>query len=110
MQRLAVDELLPLCAVQVPRVLLLDVREPWEVAVAALTLDGVPTALIPMAEVPQRLAELDPSRLIVCLCHHGIRSLQVVAFLSHRGYPSVYNLDGGIDAWSRAIDPAVPRY
>lgn len=109
-QQLAVEDLLPLCAAEAPRVLLLDVREAWEVAVAALRLDGVPTAFIPIGEVPQRLAELDPSQLIVCLCHHGMRSQQVVAFLSRQGYPSVYNLAGGIDAWSMAIDPALPRY
>jgi rhodanese-related sulfurtransferase len=110
MEPLAVEDLLPLCAEHPGRVTLLDVREPWEVATAALQIDGVPTALIPMREIPQRLEELDPSRLIVCLCHHGMRSLQVVAFLSRQGYASVYNLTGGIDAWSVAIDPAVPRY
>jgi rhodanese-related sulfurtransferase len=110
MRQLAVTDLLPLCATEAPRMLLLDVREPWETELAALSVEGVPTALIPMNELPQRLAELDPAQLIVCLCHHGVRSLQVVAFLSQRGYPSVYNLAGGIDAWSVAIDPAVPRY
>ena len=110
MEQLAVEHLLPFCAAQAPRVLLLDVREPWEVAVAALQVEQVPTAFIPMDQIPQRLAELDPSRLIVCLCHHGVRSQQVVAFLSRQGYRSVYNLDGGIDAWSLAVDPGVPRY
>ena len=110
MEQLAVEDLLPWCAEHAPGVTLLDVREPWEVAVAALNIDGVTTALIPMNEVPQRLAELDRTQLIVCLCHHGMRSAQVVAFLSRQGYPSVYNLAGGIDAWSLAIDPAVPRY
>jgi rhodanese-related sulfurtransferase len=110
MQQLPVGELLPLCAAEAPQVVLLDVREPWEVAIAALNVAGVPTVLIPMHALPQRLSELDPSQLIVCLCHHGMRSLQVVAFLSRQGFPSVYNLAGGIDAWSRAIDPAVPRY
>lgn len=110
MEQLAAEDLLPLCAAEAPRVLLLDVREPWEVALAALNVPGVPTVCIPMNEVPGRLAELDPAQLIVCLCHHGMRSLQVVAFLSQNGYASVYNLAGGIDAWSLAIDPAVPRY
>lgn len=110
MEQLAVEDLLPLCAAQAQRVLLLDVREPWEVATAALDLDGVATICIPMNEVPQRLDEIDSSRLIVCLCHHGMRSLQIVAFLSKRGYRSVYNLAGGIDAWSSAVDPTVPRY
>ncbi len=110
MQQLAVAELLPLCAAQPGRVVLLDVREPWEVAVAALHVEGAATLRIPMDEVARRLSELDPSQAIVCLCHHGMRSQQVVAFLSRQGFRSVYNLAGGIDAWSLAIDPAVPRY
>jgi len=110
MRQLAVEELLPLCAAQAPRVTLLDVREAWEIAAAALRIDGVSTLAIPMREIPQRLAELDAAQLIVCLCHHGVRSLQVVAFLSQRGYPNVYNLAGGVDAWSLRIDPEVPRY
>ena len=110
MQQLAVDELAPLCHAQPQRVVLLDVREPWEIAVARLNLDGVPTATIPMAEIPQRMAELDPSQFIVCLCPHGMRSQQVVAFLSRQGFDSVYNLAGGIDAWSLEVDATVPRY
>ena len=110
MEQIAVTDLLPLCAAQGPRVLLLDVREPWEVAVAALQIEGVASAFIPMGELAQRLTELDPAQLIVCLCHHGMRSQQVVAFLSRQGYRSLYNLAGGIDAWSLAVDPAVPRY
>ena len=110
MRQLAVEELLPLCAAQAPQVMLLDVREPWEIERAALEIDGVPTLCIPMREIPQRLAELDRSRLIVCLCHHGVRSLQVVAFLSQQGYESVYNLAGGIDAWSLRVEPQVARY
>lgn len=110
MRQLAVEELLPLCAAQAPQVMLLDVREPWEIERAALEIDGVPTLCIPMREIPQRLAELDAARLIVCLCHHGVRSLQVVAFLSQRGYASVYNLAGGIDAWSLRVEPQVARY
>jgi rhodanese-related sulfurtransferase len=63
-----------------------------------------------MGEIPARLAELPETQPIVCICHHGVRSLQVVAFLERNGYPSVYNLAGGIDAWSARIDPGVPRY
>ena len=110
MQHLAVDQLLPLCAADPRRVVLLDVREAWEIAVAALRLDGVSTLCIPMNDVPARIDELDPAQAIVCLCHHGVRSLQVVAFLSRQGFPVVYNLAGGIDAWSLEIDPALPRY
>ena len=114
MRQLAVEELLPLCAAQAsqdtPKVTLLDVREPWEVATAALVVDGVPTICIPMRDIPQRLTELDATQLIVCLCHHGARSLQVVAFLSQHGFANVYNLAGGIDAWSLKVAPQVPRY
>jgi len=47
---------------------------------------------------------------IVCICHHGVRSAQVVAFLDRLGFDSAYNLAGGIDAWSQLVDPGVPRY
>jgi rhodanese-related sulfurtransferase len=86
--------------------LLLDVREPWERQVAAIpgTLD------IPMNEIPARLAELPADRDIVVVCHHGARSLQVAMWLGHQGFDRVANLDGGIDAWSRQVDPSVPLY
>ena len=90
--------------------LLLDVREPWEVALAAIRVDGLATLHMPMAEVPGRLDELGASRPIVCICHHGARSAQVVAFLEREGLASVYNLAGGIDSWSQQIDATVPRY
>jgi rhodanese-related sulfurtransferase len=86
--------------------LLLDVREPYELAIAS-----VPGAVhIPMGEVPDRLAELDPSREIVVLCKVGGRSLQVARFLEARGYGSVANLTGGTLAWSREVDPSLPTY
>ena len=90
--------------------LLLDVREGWEVAQAPLTLDAAPTLHIPIALVPLRKQELDATRPVVVFCHHGGRSAQVVAFLSQHGHPDVYNLEGGTDAWSRLVDPSVPRY
>jgi rhodanese-related sulfurtransferase len=90
--------------------LLLDVREPWEVALAAIRVAGGATHAIPIGQIPQRFAELDPSQPILCVCHHGVRSAQVVAFLEHKGFDVVYNLAGGIDAWSAHVDPAVPRY
>lgn len=93
-----------------PPPLLLDVREPWEIALASLRLDGLETRAIPMGELVGRLGELDPARPVVCLCHHGARSRQVAHFLDGQGFASVYNLSGGIDAWSTAVDPAVPRY
>ncbi|MEN9629418.1 MAG: hypothetical protein RJA10_2645 [Pseudomonadota bacterium] len=89
---------------------LLDVREPWEVALARITWPGAATLDIPMMQVPERLADMDRSRSVVCICHHGMRSAQVVAFLLRQGYDRVYNLVGGIDAWSRDVDPTVARY
>lgn len=89
---------------------LLDVREPWEVQTASLTLPGAQLVCIPMQQIPARLQELDPSQPILGLCHHGVRSLQVVAFLERQGYERVYNIAGGIDAWAREVDASVPLY
>jgi rhodanese-related sulfurtransferase len=86
--------------------LLLDVREPWELRLAAVT--GVLN--IPMAQIPDRLDELVQDRKIVVMCHTGARSYQVAAFLNQNGFGSVMNLAGGIAAWSREVDPAVPEY
>jgi rhodanese-related sulfurtransferase len=86
---------------------LLDVREPWEYQTASLPN----SLLMPMGEVASRAhQELDPDAPIVVLCHHGARSLSVTMWLRNQGFESVQSLAGGIDAWSRAIDPAVPRY
>lgn len=87
-------------------VTLLDVREPQELAMAAI--DGA--VHIPMQQIPGRLDELDRSRTIVVMCHGGMRSLQVAGFLAHQGFDQVVNLEGGIDAWSREVDPKIPRY
>lgn len=92
------------------RPVLLDVREPWEVAHASTRPEGVDVVAIPMGEIVRRLAELDATRATVCLCHHGMRSRQVAQYLASRGFERVYNLSGGIDAWSTQVDPAVPRY
>ncbi len=87
--------------------LLLDVREPWEHATAAL-----PNAtLIPMNEIPSRAhTEFDPDQPIVVLCHHGARSLSVTMWLRNQGFDHAQSLAGGIDHWSRTIDPTIPRY
>jgi rhodanese-related sulfurtransferase len=86
--------------------LLLDVREPHELAIASVA----GAVHVPMAEVPERLAELDPAREIVVLCRSGGRSMQVARFLESRGYGSVSNLTGGTLAWSRDVDPSLPTY
>lgn len=88
----------------------LDVREPWEVQTASITADGFTLLTIPMNTVPARLAELDPSQPVACLCHHGARSQRVAVFLEHNGFAQVVNITGGIDAWSAEHDTAVPRY
>ncbi|MCB1825992.1 MAG: sulfurtransferase [Candidatus Competibacteraceae bacterium] len=86
--------------------LLLDVREPWEVAVARI--EGAFN--LPMGRVMDGWRQLDPARETVVICHHGFRSAQVVLFLERAGFEWVANLDGGIDAWSREVDPIVPIY
>jgi rhodanese-related sulfurtransferase len=86
--------------------LLLDVREPWEYERARIA----GAELVPMGQVPGRLAQLDQDQDIVAICHHGGRSQQVAAFLEKNGYSKVHNLAGGVDAWSRTVDPTVPLY
>jgi rhodanese-related sulfurtransferase len=88
----------------------LDVREPWELQTASVKEDGFRLLRIPMREVPARLAELDPAQPVACLCHHGMRSLQVANYLVQNGFTKVVNLQGGIDAWSSDVDASVPRY
>lgn len=88
----------------------LDVREPHELALASIQADGFELLCIPMGLIPPRLAELDPSRPVACLCHHGGRSMQVASFLSARGFTHVANIAGGINAWSAEVDARIPRY
>ncbi len=109
MESLTVTELKDFVARE-PGVLLLDVREAWEVALARIALPGVAHLDMPMHTVPARLTELSRSQPVVCICHHGGRSAQVVAFLLRQGYDRVYNLAGGVDAWSTQVDSTVPRY
>ncbi|HET9735665.1 MAG TPA: rhodanese-like domain-containing protein [Burkholderiales bacterium] len=85
---------------------LLDVREPWEFQTCRIPQ----SLLMPVREVPARLAELEGAREIVVICHHGARSLRVALFLQSRGHTRVYNLAGGVDAWARSVDPAMPVY
>lgn len=88
----------------------LDVREPWELETASVTPQGFSLRAIPMGEIPARLGELPPDAPVACLCHHGMRSQQVAHYLLQHGFTAVVNLQGGIDAWSRLVDPSVPRY
>ena len=90
--------------------LVLDVREPWELSTASVTSEGFELLAIPMASIPNQLATLDPARPVACLCHHGVRSLRVAAYLAQQGFENVSNITGGIDAWSHEFDPSVPLY
>ncbi|MBI5276640.1 MAG: sulfurtransferase [Burkholderiales bacterium] len=93
------------------RAQLVDVREPWELQTAAVQPpEGFDVVVIPMNEIPARVAELDPERPVACLCHHGARSFRVAMFLEQQGFAKVANIAGGIDAWSQELDPGVPRY
>ncbi len=86
--------------------LLLDVREPDEIATASISWATV----IPMGEIPDRIGELPADKPIAVLCHAGGRSARVTAYLNQNGLTNAVNVAGGIDAWSTSIDPAVPRY
>jgi rhodanese-related sulfurtransferase len=85
---------------------LLDVREPWEYERARI--EGA--TLIPMRELPARIAQLEAESDTVAICHHGGRSMQAAMYLEKQGFKRVHNLVGGIDAWSRSVDPAIPLY
>jgi rhodanese-related sulfurtransferase len=123
MKQLSARDLAALCAApaspsSAAAPLLLDVREPWEFELAAIHVDGTSTLHIPMNDVPERLVEIQTARAgagpearpVVCICHHGMRSAQVVAFLQRQGMAPVYNLAGGTEAWSTEVDARVPRY
>ena len=99
------------------RPILLDVREHWEIE--KCRLDGIQH--IPMHEVPARIGELSElgfPRPLVCICHHGARSMQVASFLQARlqragsadADTDIYNLSGGVAAWAREVDPTFPTY
>lgn len=85
---------------------LLDVREPWEWAKC-----GLPGSRhLPMGSVPLHIDDFDPAQPIVVLCHHGVRSFQVGIYLDRNGFDAVFNLQGGVDAWAREVDPTMPTY
>lgn len=87
--------------------LLLDVREPWEFETAKIA----GSTLMPMGDVPSRAnQELDPDEHIVVVCHHGVRSMNVTAWLRQQGFEKAQSMRGGIDAWSRQVDRKVPVY
>jgi rhodanese-related sulfurtransferase len=86
---------------------LLDVREPWEIEAASIA----GAKLMPMGDVPSRAhQELDPEDHIVVVCHHGVRSMNVTAWLRQQGFEKAQSMRGGIDMWSRQVDGTVPTY
>jgi len=88
------------------RPVLLDVRDDWETKLCRLD-----NALhIPMEELEFRTDELNPADDIVVYCHHGVRSAAVADYLRRLGFTRVRNLSGGLDAWARAVEPAMRRY
>lgn len=86
--------------------ILLDVREKWEWDIACIA----GSVHVPLKDIPTKINELDQNHSIAVICHHGGRSARAAAFLLQHGFTIVYNVDGGIDAWAREIDPSVPLY
>ena len=85
---------------------LIDVREKWEHNIARI--DG--SELMPMGTFNENYKNLDSDKKIVVFCHMGARSYSVCQFMIKNGFKNVYNLDGGINAWSREIDNSIPQY
>jgi rhodanese-related sulfurtransferase len=94
---------------QAQRPILLDVSEAWELQTASAKPEALDLVHMPMQSIPARLDELDKTRPIACLCHHGGRRMQVASFLSQHGF-QVVNVAGGIHAWSAQVDPSIPVY
>lgn len=87
--------------------LLVDVREPWEFDICHIA----GSRLVPMRQVPKAAEEMDPQQETVVICHHGIRSFQVIRFLeSELDFTGLINLAGGVAAWAREVDPGMPVY
>lgn len=89
-----------------PVPLLLDVRQPWEYDVCQLEN----SRLIPMSQIPEKLAELDKDQETVVICHHGIRSRSVGRYLEQAGFRHIINLSGGVDQWAKTVDRQMPTY
>lgn len=88
------------------KLVLLDVREPWENQLAKLEN----STLIPLGTLSTSLSQLDKNAEIIAYCHHGMRSGDATGLLLQQGFSNVKNLVGGIDAWSVQVDGSVPRY
>jgi rhodanese-related sulfurtransferase len=88
-----------------PAPVVLDVREPWEWEIARIA----GSRLLPLGQLPSRLAELEAGAEIVTVCHRGKRSLQAQQLLQGAGFRA-RSLAGGIDAWASEVEPGMPRY
>ena len=86
--------------------LLLDVREPWEFEICHI----VGSINLPMAQIPQNLHRFQDEPEIVVICHHGIRSQHVIQFMQQLNSSTLINLEGGVEAWAREVDPDMPVY
>jgi rhodanese-related sulfurtransferase len=85
---------------------LIDVREPWEYEMASI--NGA--TLLPLSRFNEWIDQLTADQEIIVMCHHGIRSANVCQFLVRNGFQQVFNLEGGIDLWSKSVDATIPRY
>ncbi len=88
------------------KVLLVDVREPWEHQICQI--EGA--RLIPLGTIPANLALFEEAEEVVLYCHHGMRSLDAAAWLRAQGVAGARSLSGGIERWATEIDSSVPRY
>lgn len=86
--------------------LLIDVREPWEFDTCHIDQ----SISIPMSQIPTQLQQMDNANEIVVICHHGVRSRQVIQYLQRQSTGNLINLEGGIDAWARQIEPDMAVY
>jgi rhodanese-related sulfurtransferase len=103
-RRINVSELAELMKSDIPE--LLDVREPWEYDICQI--EG--SINLPMGRIPGSIEQIDRSKETIVICHHGVRSLQVIQYLSQQGFTNLVNLDGGIDAWARQFDTDMAVY
>ncbi len=86
--------------------ILLDVREPWEFEICHIHS----SLIMPMNSIPENISKLDALKPIVCICHHGVRSMHVALFLEQHGFSKVSNLTGGLHAWAQQVDDTMPTY
>lgn len=86
--------------------LLIDVREPWEFEICQLA-DSIN---IPMSTIPKQLEQIRHADECVIICHHGVRSMNVIQYLMQQDIDHLINLDGGVDAWAQTVDRDMALY